>query len=57
MSLTKSLNEALFAGGIHNRAKVKLKFIDSEAIENLGIRDEFDGVDGILVPGALVPGE
>jgi CTP synthase len=49
----KSLNEALFAGGAHNSAKVKLKFIDSEAVEKLGIRDEFDDVDGILVPGGF----
>jgi CTP synthase len=49
----KSLNEALFAGGVYNSAKVNLKFIDSEAIEKQGIRDEFDDVDGILVPGGF----
>jgi CTP synthase len=50
----KSLNEALFAGGVHNSAKVNLKFIDSEAIEKQGISDElFQDVDGILVPGGF----
>ncbi|MGD9817229.1 MAG: CTP synthase [Desulfomonilaceae bacterium] len=49
----KSLNEALFAGGVANKAKVKLKFIDSERIENYGVGDEFDDVDGILVPGGF----
>ncbi len=49
----KSLNEALFAGGVHNEARVKLKFIDSESIENEGLGDKFDDVDGILVPGGF----
>ncbi len=49
----KSLNEALFAGGAANRTKVKLKFIDSERIENFGLGDQFHDVDGILVPGGF----
>lgn len=49
----KSLNEALFAGGVHNKARVKLKFIDSELIEKHGLGDEFDDVHGILVPGGF----
>ena len=49
----KSLNEALFAGGVANVTKVKLKFIDSERIENFGLEDQFQDVDGILVPGGF----
>ncbi len=49
----KSLNEALFAGGVHNNARVKLKFIDSEQLEKEGVTDQFDDVDGILVPGGF----
>lgn len=49
----KSLNEALFAGGVANGTKVKLKFIDSERIENFGLEDQFQDVDGILVPGGF----
>jgi CTP synthase len=49
----KSLNEALFAGGVHNNTRVNLKFIDSEMIEKQGIRTEFSDVDGILVPGGF----
>ena len=49
----KSLNEALFAGGVHNNTRVNLKFIDSEMIEKHGIRAEFSDVDGILVPGGF----
>ena len=49
----KSLNEALFAGGVSNRARVNLKFVDSEMIEKQGISDQFDDIDGILVPGGF----
>jgi len=49
----KSLNEALFAGGVHNNARVNLKFIDSELLEKQGLRSEFVDVDGILVPGGF----
>ncbi len=49
----KSLNEALFAGGVLNNARVHLKFIDSEQMEAKGIGDQFEGVDGILVPGGF----
>jgi CTP synthase len=49
----KSLNEALFAGGVGNNSRVILKFIDSERLEKTGTFDEFDDVDGILVPGGF----
>ncbi|MBI5569829.1 MAG: CTP synthase [Desulfomonile tiedjei] len=49
----KSLNEALFAGGVANDTKVNLKFIDSEQIEKQGLEGRFDDVDGILVPGGF----
>jgi len=49
----KSLNEALFAGGVANRTKVNLKFIDSESLMKKGIGSAFDDVDGILVPGGF----
>lgn len=50
----KSLNEALFHGGIANNAKVKLEFIDSEESHNAGKLEAFLGtVDGVLVPGGF----
>jgi CTP synthase len=49
----KSLNEALFAGGVYNDVLVNLKFIDSEQIERSGIDNVFEDVDGILVPGGF----
>jgi CTP synthase len=38
---------------VYHGAKVKLEFIDSEAIEREGIGDRFAKVDGILVPGGF----
>lgn len=49
----KSLNEALFAGGVKNKAKVNLKFIDSELLSDQNMNSEFSDVDGILVPGGF----
>lgn len=49
----KSLNEALFAGGVKNRTKVNLKFIDSELLSEQTIDREFADVHGILVPGGF----
>ncbi|MDA8125455.1 MAG: CTP synthase [Deltaproteobacteria bacterium] len=49
----KSLNEALYHGGIANDCRVKLRFVDSEKIEKEGLGDQLDGADGILVPGGF----
>jgi CTP synthase len=49
----KSLSEALIHGGIANDCRVRLKYVDSEALERHGIGDTFAEVDGILVPGGF----
>ncbi len=49
----KSLAEALTHGGIANNCRVKLKYIDSEALERHGINGAFADVGGILVPGGF----
>ena len=53
----KSVDEALFHGGIANDARVELVKVDSERLERLETDDEvaevFAGVDGILVPGGF----
>ena len=49
----KSLNEALVHGGIANNCRVKLKFVDSEKIEEEGIGDYLNDVDAVLVPGGF----
>ncbi len=48
----KSLAEALKHGGVRQRTKVKLKWMESQEIEREGVR-ALDGVDGILVPGGF----
>ena len=48
----KSLNEALAHGGIANRAKVNVRYIDAEETEKDPARYLSD-VDGILVPGGF----
>jgi len=48
----KSLNEALIHAGIHTRSKVKIQYVDSEAIERDGTAC-LAGVDAVLVPGGF----
>src|SRR5687768_229303 len=48
----KSLAEALKHGGIRQRTKVKLKWIESQDVERNGAQ-ALEGVDGILVPGGF----
>ena len=48
----KSLIEAMTHAGIKNRAKVNLKYIDSEEIERNGT-GVLESVDAILVPGGF----
>ena len=49
----KSLNEALYHGGVGNDARVKLTFVDSEKLEEDNCDDLLEGADGILVPGGF----
>jgi CTP synthase len=49
----KSLNEALFHGGVANDCKVELKYVDSETVSEANINNKLDDVDGILVPGGF----
>lgn len=50
----KSLNEALIHGGIANRVKVKLQFIESEIFEKGdGAIEALQDVHAILVPGGF----
>ncbi|GAB6195171.1 CTP synthase [Lysobacter xanthus] len=48
----KSVAEALKHGGIRQRTRVKLKWIESTDIEKQGV-SMLDGVDGVLVPGGF----
>jgi CTP synthase len=49
----KSLNEALYHGGIANDCKVQLSFVDSEKIEDGTCSQMLTEADGILVPGGF----
>jgi CTP synthase len=50
----KSLHASLVHGGIANRAKVEVKYIDSEEIERSSdVASFFEGVDAALVPGGF----
>ncbi|MFP4484105.1 MAG: CTP synthase [Spirochaetaceae bacterium] len=50
----KSVDEALFHGGVANETRVELVKVDSERLERLEDLDEvFASVDGILVPGGF----
>ncbi len=49
----KSLNEALFHGGIANNVKVDVQWADAEEIEQDGGDRHLADVDGILVPGGF----
>ena len=49
----KSLNEALYHGGIANNCRVNLDFVDSETIDETNCRQRLAAADGILVPGGF----
>lgn len=49
----KSLNEAIVHGGIANKTKVNLVYIDSETLTDRNAPQALHEVDGILVPGGF----
>ncbi|MGO1541121.1 MAG: CTP synthase [Luteimonas sp.] len=49
----KSVAEALRHGGIRQRTRVNLEWIESQDIERDGAADVLAGIDGILVPGGF----
>jgi CTP synthase len=49
----KSLNEALVHGGIANKVKVNVEWIESEVFEKSDPTPYLDHVNGILVPGGF----
>ena len=49
----KSVGEALKHGGIRQRTKVTLKWVESQDVERQGAAVALAGVDGILVPGGF----
>lgn len=49
----KSLAEALVHGGIANRVRVNIIWIDCEELESDAYADRFEDIHGILVPGGF----
>ncbi len=49
----KSLNEALVHGGIANKVKVNIQWLESEIFEQEDPAPFLEGVNGILVPGGF----
>nr|NIP79088.1 CTP synthase [Gemmatimonadota bacterium]NIX44005.1 CTP synthase [Gemmatimonadota bacterium]NIY08213.1 CTP synthase [Gemmatimonadota bacterium] len=49
----KSLNEALTHAGIQHRCRVRVRYVDAEAIEREGPAGQLEGVHGVLVPGGF----
>jgi CTP synthase len=50
----KSIHEALIHGGLANKVRTEIVYIDSEKLEKEADRESrFEGIDGILVPGGF----
>ena len=48
-----SVVEALIHGGIANDTKVQIRWVNSEHLTEKNLKQELDGVNGILVPGGF----
>jgi len=49
----KSLNEALRHAGLHNHARIKIEYVDSETLSDANVGDLLGGFDAVLVPGGF----
>src|SRR2546425_593080 len=49
----KSILEAFVHAGAAHRARVRVRWIEGEALEQTGASEPLSGVDGIVVPGAF----
>ena len=48
-----SVVEALTHGGIENDVKVKIRWVDSELVDDNNVDEHLKGVDGVIVPGGF----
>jgi CTP synthase len=48
-----SVVEALYHAGISERARVRIRFVEAENIEERGAENLLKGVDGVLIPGGF----
>ena len=49
----KSLYEAIYHAGVHNRSNVIIKWIDSETINTRNVKELLKSASGILIPGGF----
>jgi CTP synthase len=49
----KSLNEALYHGGLANQLRVELKWVESEGLVPEMLKEQLGVYDGILIPGGF----
>ena len=49
----KSLYEAIYHAGVHNRANVIIKWLDSETINSKNVKELLRSASGILIPGGF----
>ncbi len=49
----KSIKEALVHGGMHNRVRVKVNWVDAETFDKADAAPHLEGYDAILVPGGF----
>lgn len=49
----KSLYEAIYHAGVHNKANVKIKWLDSETINRKNVSELLKNANGILIPGGF----
>ena len=49
----KSVNEALYHGGFQARAKVRIRRVSSEKVNNDTVQEMLGGVHGVVVPGGF----
>ncbi|HXW14229.1 MAG TPA: CTP synthase [Terriglobia bacterium] len=49
----KSLNEALFHGGIARQVKVNISWVEAEGLEGEACAEQLRDLDGLLVPGGF----
>ena len=49
----KSLYEAIYHAGVHNKVNVKIKWLDSETINRKNVSELLKNANGILIPGGF----
>ncbi len=57
----KSLNEALFHGGVANSSRVEIDFVNSDEVRGDDLSERLKDADGVLIPGGFgsrgIPGK